>query len=72
MECEVESKVESLILYTLCSEDTTSTRKVSYIGEVLQCHHARHMMHTCNHRDPLAFGSGNEAEMSTFLNRDIG
>ena len=57
MACEVESEVESLLLQTLRSEDTTSTRifgKVSYlyIGEVLQRHRARDAH---NHRDPLAF-----------------
>ena len=38
--------------------------RISDIGEeVLQCHRARDVH---NHRDPLAFGSGSEAEMSLF------
>ena len=35
--------------------------KVSYIREVLQCCRARNLH---NHRDPLAFASGSEAEVS--------
>ena len=72
MACEVdEFKIESLILDSVIrGYHVYKDVWESNIGEVLQCRHDAH-----NHRNPLAFGSGSEAEMSTlwkYLNRDIG
>ena len=69
MECEVESEVESLfVVYRLCdhAEDITSTRmfrRVSYIGEVLQC---RLACDSHNHHDPLAFWVRQRSKSASF------
>ena len=72
MACEVESEVESLLLYIdpviRGYHVYRDVWEVSYIGEVLQCRDAH------SHHDPFSGLLGQAAEISTllkYLYRDI-